>query len=221
MAEGLVALLGRPALLRRHHNAQRLLRSLKVVIPYADHLGFPAERARHRRDHAKFLNLLRTITFAHQHRKEVKTFTDGSRSVEYVEADLGDYALAYDLAPGLFGPTLDELDHRTRGMLLRLWTWAGEEFTGSHPQLDVGDPTGDDRRSVTFTRRQAATAAGIDGRAAARFVDALADAECLVVIAGKQGQAYRYRLDVDDPARPTLSELVTPPELEHLIGEGR
>ena len=56
-----------------HQNAQRLLRPLAVVNPYAEDLTFLDDRTRMRRDHAKYLTLIEAITLLRQHQREIKT----------------------------------------------------------------------------------------------------------------------------------------------------
>jgi len=60
--EGLLATQQREDILRVHRNAQRLLKPLKVVNPYAKHLTFMDNKTRTRRDHKKYLTLIRSIT---------------------------------------------------------------------------------------------------------------------------------------------------------------
>ena len=56
-----------------HRNAQRLLRPLLVANPYAERLTFLDDKTRTRRDHVKYLTLIRTIALLHQHQRPVKT----------------------------------------------------------------------------------------------------------------------------------------------------
>ena len=51
--DGLLAHQTRDNILKLHRNAQRLLKPLKVVNPYADRLTFLSDKTRTRRDHAK------------------------------------------------------------------------------------------------------------------------------------------------------------------------
>ena len=53
-----------------HRNAQRLLRPLPVVNPYAQRLTFLDTRTRTRRDHEKYLTLIDTIALLHQHQRD-------------------------------------------------------------------------------------------------------------------------------------------------------
>ncbi len=209
---GLRARVGQEGVLRVHRNAQRLLDRVAVVVPYATLLDFPARKPRHRRDHAKFVNLLRVIAFLHQHRKERRVLSDGKREVPYIETDVGDYALAYELAGPLFGPTMDELDARARDFLLTLWHWCEGEHQRSHPSLDLSDVTAEEVRDIRFTRKQAAEGTGLDSRTTNRFLGVLVEMDFLDS-EGRQGQTYRYSFATSNPQRPSLTELVDPAEL--------
>ena len=52
-----------------HRNAQRLLEPLPVVNPFADALTFLDDKTRTRRDHVKYLTLIRAIALLHQHQR--------------------------------------------------------------------------------------------------------------------------------------------------------
>ena len=62
-----------------HRNAQRLLRPLTVVNPYADRLSFLSDKTRTRRDHEKYLTLIDTIALLHQYQRAVKKVHDARR----------------------------------------------------------------------------------------------------------------------------------------------
>jgi hypothetical protein len=96
-----------------HRNAQRLLKpGLNVIIPYADLIEFPTEHVRGRRDFPKLLSLIQVIAFLHQYQRKVNTCQDQ----EYIEAELVDYDLAYNLVKQTFMDTLDDLDKRSRSV---------------------------------------------------------------------------------------------------------
>jgi len=67
--EGLLQSSERAAIKTLHHNAQRLLSSVVVVVnPYADRLSFAADKTRTRRDHMKYLSLIQAIALLHRKR---------------------------------------------------------------------------------------------------------------------------------------------------------
>jgi DNA primase len=115
--EGLLAAQVRDEVLRLHRNAQRLLRPLAVVNPYADKLTFLSDKTRTRRDHRKYLTLIRTIALLHQYQRELKTVTHNGKRMEYIEVQLSDIETANRLAHEVLGRTLDELPPQTRHLL--------------------------------------------------------------------------------------------------------
>jgi DNA primase catalytic core len=116
--EGLLARQDREAILALHCNAQRLLKPLAVVNPYAQQLTFLDDRTRTRRDHEKYLTLIDTIALLHQYQRPAKTVARGGTVIEYVEATLDDIATANALAHEVLGRSLDELPPQTRRLLL-------------------------------------------------------------------------------------------------------
>jgi len=115
--EGLVRKARRKDVQRLHQNAQRLLRPLEVLNPYAHGLTFPDQATRTRRDHEKYLTLIDTIALIHQHQRDVKTTLREGQAIEYVESTLADIALANELAHEVLGRSLDELPPQTRRLL--------------------------------------------------------------------------------------------------------
>ncbi|MGH8021930.1 MAG: DNA primase, partial [Opitutaceae bacterium] len=114
---GLVEDEARAAVLALHRNAQRLLRPLKVVNPFGEKLTFLDDRTRTRRDHKKYLTLIRTIALLHQHQRPVKTRIERGRAVEYIEVTLDDIAAANALAHDVLGRCLDDMPPQTRRLL--------------------------------------------------------------------------------------------------------
>lgn len=102
---GLAEQESRAALRSLHHNAQRLLKPVKVVNPYAERLTFLDEKTRTRRDHRKYLALIRAIAFLHQYQREPRMLAgpDGS-SIAYIEATPEDIAAANALAHAVWAP---------------------------------------------------------------------------------------------------------------------
>ena len=118
------------AIQRRHRNAQRLLQPVTVINPYAPQLTFATDQARLRRDHRKYLDLIKAITFLHQYQRPRETRTVNGRAVEAVITTPADIRLANDLAHVVLGRCLDDLPPQARRLLGLLWDvvqpWAGE-----------------------------------------------------------------------------------------------
>jgi DNA primase len=150
--EGLVASQERERLRRLHQNAQRLLRPLAVVNPYAAELRFPDHQTRARRDHTKYLAMIDVVALLHQYQREVKEVercvfgseAAGSAKVRYIEVTREDIAVADQLCAEVLGRTMDELPPGTRRLLLsidRLVTERSEQL-------------GMDRNDYRFSRRE-------------------------------------------------------------------
>jgi post-segregation antitoxin (ccd killing protein) len=120
---GLLQSAGREAIHTLHHNAQRLLSGVAVVNPYADRLTFFSDKTRTRRDHMKYLTLIRAIALLHQHQRPVLTVEHAGQTLSYIEASPCDIALANKLTHHVLGRTLDELPPQTHRLLVLLRTW--------------------------------------------------------------------------------------------------
>ena len=123
---GLLAKQRKHHVITLHQNAQQLLKPLDVLNPYAQFLTFPDQTTRLRRDHEKYLTLIDTIAYLHQHQRTVKTAKNqnnhdkpgqGEGVIEYIEATLDDIALANRIAHDVLGRSLDELPPQTRRLL--------------------------------------------------------------------------------------------------------
>ncbi len=116
--EGLMAHQERDELLKVHRNAQRLLKPLAVVNPFARDLTFPDSLTRTRRDHTKYLTLISAIALLHQYQRPEKTAPDHrGRNVSYIEVTRSDIRTANRLAHEVLGRSLDELPPQTRRLL--------------------------------------------------------------------------------------------------------
>ena len=103
----------RQAVQLRHQHAQRLLEPLPVVIPFAQELTFRTDQVRYRRDHAKYLALIASITLLRQYQR--KRITRHGETC--VVATLEDARLANQLAASTFGLRSDELLPQARQLL--------------------------------------------------------------------------------------------------------
>ena len=148
---GLAARENGTAIRTLHHNAQRLIRPVKVVNPFAEHLTFLDDKTRTRRDHRKYLGLIRAIALLHQHQRPIARLARaGMEPVEYIEATLDDIAAANRLAHAVLGTTLDELPPQTRALLGLV-----RDHVAARAVAD-----GVTARDVRFTRREVREACG-------------------------------------------------------------
>jgi DNA primase catalytic core len=189
--EGLKAGEDRGRILALHRNAQRLIKPLKVVNPYAERLTFLDEQTRTRRDHRKYLALIRTIALLHQHQRPVRSLArPGGEPTVYIEATIADIAAANRLAHAVLGSTLDELPPQTRRLLglVRDMAAARAAAEGLKP------------REVRFTRRQVREATGWSDTQLKVHLGRLLELEYLVVrraVDGHHAARFVYELVYD------------------------
>jgi DNA primase catalytic core len=185
--EGLLARAERDERLAVHRNAQRLIRPLAVLNPFARHLTFPDEATRTRRDHEKYLTLIDTIALLHQYQREVRTTTRRGKAIEYVEATLDDIALANQLAHEVLGRSLDELPPQTRRLLLLLDTFVAERAKAQ----------GIERQAVRFSRREVRESTGIGDTQLRLHLERLVALEYLLTYRQGAGGKLLYELVYD------------------------
>jgi DNA primase len=209
---GLLAERERERLVALHRNAQRLLRPLLVVNPYAPLLRFSDSRTRTRRDHTKYLTLIRAVALLHQHQRERKVITHHGQAVAYIEVTPQDIALANSLSDQVLGRSLDELPPQTR----RLLEVVDELVRRRETEQGLA------RQDVRFTRREVREASGWGGGGDTQLkihLSRLVDLEHLLVHHGGRGQSFVYELLWDGRGQdgdPVLSGLLDPAELTPL-----
>ena len=185
---GLEARQEKARLLNLHQNAQRLLRTLAVVNPYADQLTFLDDRTRTRRDHEKYLTLIDAIALLHQHQRPVRTMAGGAgaghAAIEYIEVIPADIARANALAHEVLGTSLDELPPQTRRLLAVLHGLVAERMAAARIA----------RRDVRFSRADVRRASGLSDTQARIHLERLTALEYLLIHRGMRGQSYEYEL---------------------------
>jgi DNA primase catalytic core len=142
--EGLLEKESRGEVRRLHQNAQRLLRPLLVANPYANELVFVDHATRTRRDHMKYLTLIRTVALLHQHQRQVKTVERDGKRAEYIEVTKADIEHANRLLDAVMGRSVEELPPVTKRLLGFIVTMVEERAV--ERGLDACD--------VRFTKRE-------------------------------------------------------------------
>jgi DNA primase catalytic core len=189
---GLLARRRRESVTALHRNAQRLLRPIAVVNPYARELAFPDSLTRTRRDHAKFLTLIRAATLLYQYQRPVQTAADGDLTVEYIESTAEDVRLAEELIRHALGRSLDELPPQTRRLLLLV----DDMVASKCAELAV------ERADFRFSRRDVRHATGWSDAQLKRHLHKLEELEYLIVHRGGRGQSFVYELFFERPGNP-------------------
>ncbi|NDL23556.1 DNA primase, partial [Photorhabdus laumondii subsp. laumondii] len=181
---GLLADSEKGYLTQLHQNAQRLLRPLKVVNPYAHQLTFLSDKTRMRRDHMKYLTLIQAIALLHQYQREVKKTTHRGQVIEYIEVTQDDIALANRLAHEVLGRTLDEMPPQTRKLLLRI-----QEMVNEQAQIQHCQPN-----EVRFTRRDIRAFTHWSDSQLKNHCQRLTEMEYLLLHGGSRGHLLHYEL---------------------------
>lgn len=185
--------------LRLHHNAQRLLRPLKVIIPFVDQIEFPAAWLRGRRDNDRFLSLIEGIAFLHQHQRKIGN--DGG--ADYIEASVADYALAYDLAAQVFSGSMGDLSKP----VAEFKTQMEEAMAAAAKAAKCG------LAEFFFTRRTVREATRLPDHIVKRHMRQLEELEYVQVVKAPSGGFYRYRLTSGEAVPPMLDGLTAPAAL--------
>jgi len=182
--EGLQAAQSKQSILQLHQNAQRLLKSLKVVNPYARQLTFIDDKTRTRRDHKKYLALIRTIALLHQYQRVHRTAYFNGQSVDYIEVSLDDIEIANRLTHEVLGRSLDELPPQTQRLLNLIDKMVKEHCKHFHCS----------RQEYQFTRRDVREYIGWGDTQLKVHLKRLEAMEYLLIIRGGRGQRIVYEL---------------------------
>ena len=185
--DGLLEKRSRNRIRKLHRNAQRLLRPLLVVNPFAEELSFLDHATRTRRDHMKYLTLIRSVALLHQYQREVKTVMHDGERVSYIEVTRGDIALADRLCGEVLGRSLDELPPQTRRLLGLITAMVGE----------AAERCGIERCDVRFSRREVREHTRWGQTQMRLHLGRLVEMEYLAVHHGRRGSSYEYELTYD------------------------
>lgn len=204
--DGLLGDVERERVVKLHRDAQRLLEPVAVVNPFAPQLGFPDRRTRTRRDHVKYLTLIRAAALLHQHQRPRRTARRAGVEVTYIEAAPADIALANRLAHDVLGRSLDELAPQTRRLLGELHAMV----TGLAAEAGV------EACDVRFSRRELRERIGWSDHQVRTHLGRLAELEYVLVHRGGRGLSFVYELVWDGggtDGTPHLAGLVDPATL--------
>jgi hypothetical protein len=160
-----------------------------------------------RRDHKKYLGLIRAIALLHQKQRPVKTYRSDGRDVDYIEVTRADIGLANRLAHEVFGRSLDQVPPQTRRLLVLL-----DAMVAERAEAQVMD-----RSDVRFSRRDVRAATGWGDTQLKVHLRRLQELELLALHRGGRGLVHEYELLWDRDAEsgePHLPGLADPADLE-------
>ena len=212
--EGFVEAQQRHHLRELHRNAQRLLRPLPVLNPFAERLTFLDESTRTRRDHEKYLTLIDALALLHQYQRErrrVPVWRESEwRESEAVVVALADVALANSLAAEALGRSLDELPPQTRRLLELIEAMVE---AGCRAQAV-------DRARFRFGRRDVCAATGWSYDQVRVHLERLVDQEFVVLHHGGRGQPCVYELLYDGAGKAGERFVIGLLDVERLAADG-
>ena len=182
--EGMLQKEDKSSTLNVHANAQRLLKSLMIVNPYAHQLTFLDNRLRARRDNIKYLNLINSIALIHQFQREVKTVEHKGENLPYIEVEISDIDIANKLAATILGTSLDDLAPQTRKLLNLIYKHSKKLAEDNN--IDIAD--------VRLTRRTIRDFTGWSDSRLRIHLQRLLDLEYLLLARGSQGKVCVYEL---------------------------
>ena len=182
--EGLLSSNTNQDILNKHQNAQRLLKPLAVINPFADQLTFTDYQTRNRRDHLKYLTLINSIALLHQYQREIKTVNHNDKLVEYIEVQASDIELANKLCHHVLGRTLDELSPQSRNLLNLIHQHVSSKMN----ELDL------EKSEVRMTRKTIRDFTGWGQTQLTVHLKRLVDMEYLMVHQGGRGKCFVYEL---------------------------
>ncbi len=185
--EGLLQNEDRKQLIQLHRNAQLLLRPLLVANPFAEQLTFIDDKTRTRRDHMKYLTLIRAIALLHQYQREIKRVNHQGQMLEYIEVTLADIETANKLAHEVLGRTLEELPPQTCILLRQIKTLVEEACKAQ----------GIAQEHYRFSRRDVREKYGWGNTQLKVHLQRLEELEYLLIHRGGRGQSIVYELLYD------------------------
>ncbi len=186
-----------------HRNAQRLIAPLRVIMPWADQLTFRHDQTRMRRDNAKYLSLIASITLLHQHQRNIVD-TGGDL---VVESTIEDVELANKLISEVMGGSLDDLLPQTRQLLILIDNLVNRESRQSKVH----------RNLIRFTQRQLRETFGWSDNQIRHHLKRLIELEYVLTHRTGHGNGKEYELLYDGEGRDGesfLPGLIDPSKLK-------
>lgn len=106
-------------------NVQRVLKSVKIINPYAEYLHIPNEVFKPRRTNAHYLGFIEAVTFYHQYQRTEEVNKDTGEV--YINSTLEDIEIANGLIKEILLRKSDELNKATRTYFEYLKAWLKSE----------------------------------------------------------------------------------------------
>ncbi|MCP5006127.1 MAG: toprim domain-containing protein [Planctomycetes bacterium] len=182
--EGLKNKLSLEKVIKKHHAANRLLKSLYVINPYSKLLTFTTKSIRVHREHDKYLNLIVAIAYLFQYQREIKKTQHKGKQIEYITVTIADIEKAHTIANEVLGNSLEELTTPSRRLLNNI-----KEMVEGKCKEKKTTP-----KAYHFTRREIREYADWSDFQIRTHIKELEDMEYIYSVAGKHGREYVYEL---------------------------
>ncbi|MCP4118565.1 MAG: toprim domain-containing protein, partial [Desulfobacteraceae bacterium] len=183
--KGLVQKTKTKNIIKKHQNAQRLLKPIAVVNDFTPYLSYPSQSLVTRRDHEKYLGLIDAMAFLHQYQREIKTMEIDNKKVQYIEVTLDDIDKANRIANEVLGQSLDELARPSRTLLNSIYKMVNETAKANKTPIE----------DVFFTRRQIREYMDWSDWQIKTHIKQLEEMEYIYIRMGSRGKEYAYALN--------------------------
>ena len=196
-------------IIEKHHSAQMLLKNITVINPFAPFITFPTQSIQTRRDHMKFLKLIKVICFLHQYQRQIKYHKlNNSDTLEFIECTLDDYKTAYELLiDGVLDNSFDDLQKPVRELLEIIKSYLKKKSIKENVPVD----------KIIFTRKDIRDYSNWTFAQIRNNFQFLKEYEYLQTIQSKNGLAHSYRLVGNYSDSSLSNSILTPDELEEKI----
>lgn len=186
--EGMINRLKSAAIIKKHKNANKLLRPVHVFNPYADLLTFTSKSLRARRDHSKYLNLIVAITYLFQYQRKVRSMEFDGKTIEYINVTLADIEKANEIANEVLGRSLDELTPPSRNLLALIRQMVTARCNKKKTSAE----------EYHFTRREVREYSTWSDFQVKTHIKQLEELEYVFAVFGRKGKQYVYELLVTE-----------------------
>jgi energy-coupling factor transporter ATP-binding protein EcfA2 len=197
-----------PRIIEKHRAAQSMLKNYRILNPYGRYLKYPERLMRTRRDNKQFLNLLAAVCFLRQGEKEVKLIN----GVEYIEIDMVDYEITYDLMMGgMIIPSVIDVPRGAASLYEQIRELCQRESSVKNVLAN----------EVAVTQREIREWTNLNNTYLKRQMRTLLEYEYLVLLKGGQEKSRGYyRLVKDAPIGSVeLSQILSPSELRAIMAK--
>jgi len=183
--EGLMKKTKSEDIIKKHHIAQRLLKPIVVVNNFSKYLTYPSRSILTRRDHEKYLGLIRSIAYLHQYQQPLLTMKAGEKEIQYIEVTLEDIDFANKLAKEVLSQSLDELAKPSRTLLGHIFDMVRALSQKKDKPLE----------ETYFNRRMIREYCNWSDWQVKTHIRQLEDLEYLYVRVGSKGKQYAYAMN--------------------------